>query len=231
RASDLRRQELEELSAAISIAEAQADALGHTLEEGRDAVKSLEQQREGLRRESEEQARRYGEFRSQLSAKQVRVEQVTMRRERAEGEIREAREQLEQEAEHLSEARMILGEAIELMGQDTEERENLLRQRDDIRSALDQARQRARHDKDKAHELAMRFQSVSTQLTGLRQGISRLREQTARLQERREQLLASLGENHDPIEEYKLELEASLAKRLAVEAALSEARRAVETVE
>src|SRR5690606_1211842 len=115
--------------------------------------------------------------------------------------------------------------------QDTDQREDLLQQRDNIRSGLDQSRQRARHDKDKAHELAMRFQSVNTQLAGIRQGISRLREQTARLQERREQLLANLGENRDPIEEYKLELEASLAKRLAVEGSLTEARRALETVE
>jgi chromosome segregation protein len=154
-----------------------------------------------------------------------------MRRERAENEIREAREQLEQEAEHLSEARMILSEAIEMMGQDTDLREDLLQQRDDIRTGLDQARQRARHDKDKAHELAMRLQSLKTQLDGIRLGIGRLREQTNRLQERREQLIVSLSENRDPIEEYKLELDANLGKRLSVEAALTEARRALETVE
>src|SRR5690606_17741576 len=205
--------------------------LNEQLENGRAAIKEIEQQREALRREAEEQNRRHGELRSQLSARQVRVEQVNMRRERAEAEIREAREQIDQEAEHLSEARMILSEAIEMMGQDPGLRENLLQQRDDIRAGLDQARQRARHDKDKAHELAMRFQSVKTQLDSIRLGIGRLREQTARLQERREQLMVSLGENRDPIEEYKLELEAGLAKRLAVEGALTEARRALETVE
>src|SRR5690606_19113389 len=115
--------------------------------------------------------------------------------------------------------------------QDTDQREDLLQQRDNIRSGLDQARQRARHDKDKAHELAMRFQSVKTQLDGIRSGIGRLREQTARLQERREQLMANLGENRDPIEEYKIELEANLAKRVAVEGERTEARRALETVE
>lgn len=226
-----RRQELEELDAAIASSEEQIETLNLQLDEGRDAIKQIEQQRETVRREAEEQGRRYGEVRSQLSARQVRVEQINMRRERAEAEIREAREQMEQEAEHLSEARMILSEAIEMMGQDTDLRENLLIQRDNIRSGLDQARQRARHDKDKAHELALRFQSLKTQLDGIRLGIGRLREQTARLQERREQLIAGLGENRDPIEEYKQELEASLAKRLAVEGALTEARRALETVE
>ena len=226
-----RRQELEELSAAIAEAEEQVDSLSQQLEQGRESLKHIEQQRETLRREAEEQGRRYGEVRSQLSAKQVRLEQINMRRERAEAEIREAREQMEQEAEHLSEARMILSEAIEMMEQDTDQREKLLQERDNIRSGLDQARQRARHDKDKAHELAMRYQSVKTQLDSIRLGIGRLREQTARLQERREQLTLSLSDNRDPIEEYKLELEACLSKRLSVEAALTEARRELETVE
>jgi len=226
-----RKQEIEELSAKIAEAEEKVESLNAALEEGRQHIKDLEQNRETLRREADEQSRRYGELRSQLSAKQVRVEQVNMRRERAENEIREAREQLEQEAEHLSEARMILSEAIEMMGQDTDLREELLQQRDDIRTGLDQARQRARHDKDKAHELAMRFQSLKTQLDGIRLGIGRLREQTARLQERREQLIVTLSENRDPIEEYKSELDANLGKRLSVEAALTEARRNLETVE
>ncbi|HWV15685.1 MAG TPA: chromosome segregation protein SMC [Cellvibrio sp.] len=226
-----RSQEIEQLSENIFAAEEKVENLNQQLEEGRQQIKTLEQSRETARREADEQNRRFGELRSQLSAKQVRVEQVSMRRERADSEIREAREQLEQEAEHLSEARMILSEAIEMMGQDTDLRENLLQQRDDIRSGLDNARQRARHDKDKSHELALRCQSLKTQLDGVRLGIGRLREQTARLQERREQLLLSLSESRDPIEEYKLELEANLSKRLSVEASLTEARRALETVE
>jgi chromosome segregation protein len=77
----------------------------------------------------------------------------------------------------------------------------------------------------------MRFQSLKTQLDATRVGIERLREQTARLQERREQLLVSLGESRDPVEEYKMELEASLGKRLSVEQQLTAARRELETVE
>jgi chromosome segregation protein len=226
-----RKQEIHELSASISNAEEKVESLSAQLEEGRQAVKDLEQSRESVRREADEQNRRFGELRSQLSAKQVRVEQVSMRRDRADAEIREAREQLDQEAEHLSEARMILGEAINIMGQDTDQREALLQQRDDIRTGLDQARQRARHDKDKAHEIAMRFSLLKTQLESVRLGIGRLSEQSSRLQERRETLILSLSENRDPIEEYKVELETNLSKRLSVEASLTDARRSLEMVE
>jgi chromosome segregation protein len=226
-----RRQELEELGEEIGRTETQVAELDLQREEGREALKRLEQEREQKRRESDEQNRQAGDLRSQLSAKRARVEQLTMRRERADAELREADAQMKQESEQLSEARMILSEAIELMEQDTDQREHLLQQRDTIRTNLDQVRQRARHDKDKAHELAMRHQSLKTQLEGIRQGIARLQEQDQRLRERHDMLLESLGESSDPMEEHKLELEANLAKRLAVEEDLSQARTALETVE
>ncbi len=226
-----RGQELEQLVDSIAASETRAAELSKELQDGQETAKALESQRESLRGEADEMNRRYGEMRSQLSAKQVRVEQISVRRERVLGEISEAREQMAQEGESLSEARMILQEAIEAMASDTDQRERLLNRRDQIRSDLDQARQRARHDKDREHELAMRHQSVKTQLDSIRQGIGRLREQTQRLQERREHLQASLGENRDPIEAHKIELEQHLERRVEVETELAEARRAVETVE
>jgi chromosome segregation protein len=226
-----RRQELEELTEAIGAAENQVATLSAKIDESRQTIKLLEQERENSRRAAEEQGRNYTEVRSQLTAKQVRVEQISMRRERIDNEIQDAREQMEQEAAQLAEARAILSEAIDIMGSDTDLRESLLKQRDDIRLALDGARQRARHDKDKAHHIAMRYQSLKTQLDSIRLAISRLNEQTSRLQERREQLQAAIAESREPIENYKMELEAGLAKRLSVETALTEARRALETVE
>src|SRR5690606_37697009 len=71
-----RRQELEELGAAIAEAEEQVESLSAQLDEGREAIKRLEQEREGLRREVDEQNRKHSELRAQLSAKQVRIEQM-----------------------------------------------------------------------------------------------------------------------------------------------------------
>ncbi len=226
-----RKQELEELTAQLEETEVRVEELSHKLDEGRERIKTLEQEREVVRRESDTHSRKYSEVRSQLSAKQVRVEQIAVRRERVENEIREAQEQIEQEAEGLSEARMILEEAIEAMERDTDARELLLGRRDDIRAKLDDARQRARHDKDRGHQLAMRHQSLKTQADAVKSGLVRLREQTQRLQERRDQLRDQLEETRDPTEDHKLELEALLEKRLSVEQELSEARKAVEQIE
>ena len=159
------------------------------------------------------------------------IEQVSMRRQRVDNEIEEAREQMKAEGEGLSEARAILEESIEAMERDTELRETLLTQRDDIRSKLDEARQRARHDKDRGHQLEMRHQAVKTQLDSIRGGLTRLEEQIQRSTERRETLRDGLEDQQNPAEEHKLELEALLEKRLTVEEELAQARRTVETIE
>ncbi|MEH6469214.1 MAG: chromosome segregation protein SMC, partial [Porticoccus sp.] len=190
-----------------------------------------EAQREVIGREVAEQQRQYAELRSKLSAGQMQVEQFAARRERAENELTEAKQQQQQEQENLAEARQLLSGAIEVMEQDTQRREALLRQRDDCRLALDQARQSARHDRDRSHELAMREKSVSTQLQSIREGIGRLEIQVARLQERREQLRESFNQDEDPTFELKEQLAAQLDVRLGVEKELADARRAVEAVE
>lgn len=226
-----RKQELEELSADIETAEESVETLSEQIDSAREKVKALELQRENLRREADEQTRKYSDLRSKLSAKQVQIEQISMRRERAENEIAEAKEQLSLEGENLSEARMVLSEAIEMMEQDTDKREELLTRRDTLRAELDAARQRARQDKDKTHDLAMRHQSLKTQLDSVKAGLLRLREQAQRLQERRDTLQDQLAENCDPGEEQQLELESLLDKRVRVEEELAGARKAVETIE
>ncbi|AFU97301.1 chromosome segregation protein SMC [Simiduia agarivorans] len=226
-----RKQELEDIGAEIATLTDTVSTQSEQLALGRERLKELEQSREQLRRNLDEHNKRYGEIKSQLTAKQVRVEQILDRKKRITEEVGEAREQMELEAENLADARMILEEAIDAMERDTGRREELMTQRDGIRAKLDQARQKARHDKDRSHELAMRVQSLRTQLQAIQSGMSRLKEQSQRLAERREQLEAALADNHDPIEEYKLELEALLEKRVSVERELGEARKAVETVE
>src|SRR5690606_14385713 len=99
----------------------------------------------------------------ELSAHQVRIEQIAVRRERLNREIDEGREQFRIEQENLGEARMLLQTAIEAMQSDSTQREDMLRERDQNRSQLEQARLQARNDKDAAHQLAVREQSLRAQ--------------------------------------------------------------------
>lgn len=220
-----RRKELETLTQKIETSSEELDVLSESLQKNRDAIKTLEQERENTRRDVDTESRRHSEVRSSLSALQAKVEQMTMRRTRLSGEMDDAQAQMEQEAEQLSEARVILSDAIASMEKDTEQREQLLKSRDEIRAQLDAARQSARHDKDKAHELQLQSSSLKTQLESIRLSISRLQEHNVRLVERREQLSESLSENQDPAEENKMELESALAKKLVVDEELVGSRR------
>ncbi|MGK0499884.1 MAG: chromosome segregation protein [Oceanicoccus sp.] len=226
-----RQQELEQLTASIEQAEEQVEQLGEQLSEGQQRLRDTEGQREDLQRQLQAQASKHNEMRSDLSAKQVRVEQISVRRDRLNTEINEGREQFQLEQESLSEARMILSEAIENMDQDSSRREELLAQRDECRSRLDLARQSARHDKDSVHQLAMRYQSLRTQLDAISQNIERTRTQVGQLEQRRTELQEGIRGADEPVEELKLHLEAQLETRLQVEEELTESRRLVDEIE
>lgn len=226
-----RQQALEQLTVSIEETEQKTEQLEAALQEGRRALLELESQREELQRTRQMQNNKHSELRSELSARQVRIEQISARRDRINSEIDESREQFQLEQESLGEARMILSEAIENMEQDSSQREALLARRDECRSVLDQARQRARHDKDAAHQLAMRYQSLRAQLDSMSQNIDRTRSQVEQLEERRATLAEGIAGTDEPVEELKLELEARLEARLQIEEELAEARRQVEEVE
>ncbi|GAB1270166.1 chromosome segregation protein SMC [Aurantivibrio infirmus] len=226
-----RKQELENLAEDISTTESAIEELGVESESLRDSQKHIEQQQHFQRQEIDGENKRISEVRSELSAQRVRIEESRNRKLRADSDINDANEQLSQENENLGIARSVLAESIEQMESNSGERERLMNQRDQFRSTLDKARQKARHDKDKSHELAMRYQSVSTQLESIRQGISRLEQQTERLHERKETLQISIEELIEPLESNKEELATLLEKRLTIEAELSTARQSMETVE
>ncbi|MEZ5506073.1 MAG: chromosome segregation protein SMC, partial [Gammaproteobacteria bacterium] len=191
----------------------------------------LEESREQSQREVTEFNRSISDLKAQLSAKQVRLEQFNMRRERITRELDECREQQQHEQETLGEARLVLQEALDLMANDTDERERLLRQRDENRARLDQVRMAAREGKDKAHALALQTQQLKNQIASIKTAIERLRQQLAQFKERRAALEEQLALGDDPFVELQAELEAKLEARLNVEDELRNARRAQEDCE
>lgn len=226
-----RQQELESLEQRQAETEAAIESSSQQKEAAEKALHDLEVQRESISRQVSEQQRHYAELRSSLSASQMQVEQFAARRERADNELAEAKQQQTLEQENLAEARRLLSAAIETMEKDAQQREELLQQRDGLRTSLDESRQHARHDRDRKHELAMREKSLSTQLQSIREGIGRLETQVERLQERREQLRTTFRQDEDPTQELKEQLAEQLERRLLVEKELADARQSLEAVE
>ncbi|MVW75608.1 chromosome segregation protein SMC [Pseudomonas xionganensis] len=223
-----RGQEIEALALECEEREAALAQLDERLQQLRDTQRSAEEQREQQRRQVQEQARRLGELKAQLSAGQAKAEQLVLRRTRLDHELREAAEQREIEQEQLGEARLQLQDALDAMAQDNEQRESLLASRDALRERLDRVRQEARQHKDHAHQLAVRLGSLKAQHDSTRQALERLQLQAERLHEKREQLNLNLEEGEAPLEELRIKLEEQLDKRMAVEEELKLARLALE---
>ena len=226
-----RQQELEALTVDLEAQQQQEQRLEQALRESQEQLKRLEEQRQDCQRDLQASTRQHAEFSSQLSAHQAKVEQINARRERINADINESRTQFSQEQQAIVEARGLLAEAIERMESDSQRREELLSTRDRTRGTLDSARQKARHDKDVAHRIAMRHQSLQTQLNSMRETIERTDRQVLQLRERRDTLSASLNENDSPLEGLQRDLEQQLELRLQAEGELTTARQLVAEVE
>ncbi|MDH1262719.1 chromosome segregation protein SMC [Pseudomonas sp. GD03944] len=223
-----RGQEIERLGLEREEREAALALLDEQLLNLREAQGQQEESREQLRRQLQDQARRLGELKAQLSAGQAKVEQLTLRRRRLDAELLELAEQRELEHEQLGESRLHLQDALDAMALDTEQREELMARRDALRERLDRVRQEARQHKDHAHQLAVRLGSLKAQHDSTRQALERLEMQAERLHEKREQLNLNLEEGEAPLEELRLKLEELLDKRMGVEDELKLARLALE---
>ncbi|MFT4825496.1 MAG: chromosome segregation protein [Halioglobus sp.] len=226
-----RKQELEQLAQALESLEEKSEGLESAQLESRENLKRLEEQRQQNQRELQAVTRQHSEFASKLSAEQAKIEQITVRRERINTEIDEAREQFALEQTSMAEARQLLSVAIESMESDSQRREQLLSERDEARGVLDRARQSARHDKDLAHQSAMRHQSLQTQVSSMEGSIARTLGQVDQLRERRDNLKLTMSESESPIGDLELELETQLEQRLKVEGELTESRQAVAEIE
>jgi chromosome segregation protein len=226
-----RKQELDNIAKQLSEVEKSIETLDGSRQANEQRLQSLEENRQAIAADIAQQQANYAELRSKLSGFEVQIEQYKARKERAENELAEVQQQSVTEQENLSAARVILQESIEKMEADTERREVLIGQRDACRAELDTARQKATGDREHRQQLAVRENSLTTQLVSVREGIARLEVQFERLQERREQLREAFNIKEDPSEGHKVELEAQLEARLVAESELGEARANVETVE
>jgi chromosome segregation protein len=219
-----RAQELEELAAAV-------DATAARIETRTEAVAALRATLadiEGARQETQERlaltSREHGSVRAERSALQARMEEASARRLHLDRERSELAEQIAHEREQLETARVAREEAEVAIAEAEAQRGVLLERRDRLRGTLDEARDAARRHRDAAYELELRRQNLTNQLEATRTARERLEVQRSELVQRVEQLDAALSEQREPLTEMRMELEAELSSRVAVETELGAAR-------
>jgi len=219
-----RQQELEELTSALELESDRAEELETQLEEGREALKELEYQRDEVQREVSELNSCAGDQKARLSARQVRLEQLAMRKERIGDDMSECVEQQAQEREEISDARMVLEEALVIMEADTLKREALQEHKEELRKRLADARQTAGDDRDESHRLQLQTESERTRLESVREGVERLLGQLQSSRKRRAEIEDSLQQSGDPVGEWQVELEEKLESQLQIEGDMTQTR-------
>ncbi len=226
-----REQEIRALHADIETIATRVGELERQLDEAREALSARENAREGSQSELQRLGRENAELQSQLSSKRAQLDHWAARREVLEGEIRDLESQLATDGDDVSAARQRLQHALDEMESCETERGRLAEQRDQCRARLVDAQTSARSERDAAHAVALKVETLRTELASTEQGMARAQAQIDQLGARRAQLQSALAESEKPLQEMGEELERLLAQRMAVESELAAARSRVEDID
>ena len=209
--------------------------LSNILIEKRDALRkrleSNEQAREVTQSDIAAQIQKLSDLKSQVSTQLAKSEEAKNRKQRLGKELEDLERQLAVENENIADSRARLQNALDGMEVDVGGRETLEIQRLESQEYLENIREKARNDKDLAHELALKQQSVESQLQSTRETMDRMASQVQRSKERMQSLTGQIEESDEPIEKMRADLETLLQRRLEVEKELGEAKAKVDANE
>ncbi len=142
----------------------------------------------------------------------------------------EARDRLEA-LEDMADSRERLNAALEAVEIHAERRETLSRQRDSLRAEVAAARDQERDWREQEHRLRVGIESRRASREATARGLERAREQGDHLTQRAGEVRDALADLVEPLAAQEECLEEQLGLRLAVEAALSEARDRLEALD
>ena len=226
-----RQKELTRLIAQIEALETLIDTTDEELAAGAINLTVLEQDRDALQSRLAEQQRAYGETRARLTAKRIQAEQIASELERADREITHSQAQLETDSVQLQAARSRLGGAMDEMEGVEANRAELAEQRHSAQQALVTLRQQAQADRDANHQLALRTQNLTAQLTATGQAITRLSARQTSLLERKQTLEADIAALAEPTTALQANLQERLQTRQGIEAELLAGRQVAQKIE
>ncbi len=223
-----RGEEITNLRAAVDEGAREVSSAEQRLAALRGQLDELEGKRSDAQVEAGERQESYAEAKAELDRCRSRLEQT---RERAAeldraitaiaGELRANQTQVEQTEQRLNGAE-------EHVAQLEEQRQQLEVSSTHYRRQLEGARARATADRELVQEMAIKVESRRTSRQSATVSLSRLASQRSQLEQREQGLLTQIEGAGEPLDRENAELEVLLERRLLVEQALNEARRAVE---
>ena len=226
-----RQKQIDLLECDIKVLENTLDELEVNLLEVKMTMEQKEVYRETVQLQLNEQRQAHGQLNANITAHQVRTEQLCKQRMHIEEEVKELQTLQSSEQSQMEQARDRLQEAVNRMGEDTTQREKLQANKDILKHELEEGRLKSREKREDAHRREINYQSLKAQINSLQQALERLDAQKRRSQTKQEQLEKQGRIQVEPEDDPASKLEILLNRRSREESAMQLARNQLEEVE
>jgi len=226
-----REAELKALAALTEMHRSEIADIEVALAASREEIDNLEQKREECHQAQQAEARILNELTAKISTDRARLEHQRTRMARLLSESADQRQKLDLAEEETALSRMHLQTALDAMEGFTKKRVLLQAERDNLRDVVRSANQNASEAKEKAHALALKEQTVVTQIKAIAEGLQRLEQQQRVIEERKMTLQTQLQALNEPKMLDRMRLDELLEKHVVAEDLVNQSRTALDALE
>lgn len=226
-----REAELSEIYQKIEQQEAILEELEEVKEQLSEQLSQYEETWQTKQSQLAQANKKHSELRASVGTQQAKLEQAQGRLERLKREQQNIIEQVHDDEAALAKSRQLIEQLLDSMEQDSDKREKLMAEREERRVQLETRRTQAREAKEAEQKLAIRVSALKAEVNSTRSGFERVNSQIGELTSRKVELENRLSSDRDPSEEYTIELEEALEKRLVVEEEMKQARNKLSEID
>ncbi len=226
-----RETEIRELRERVSALSAEVTQLESEHQENRERIADLELKRDEAQAAYNSVNGAVADVAARLEAVRNRFEQTQAQRRSLEAEAEDLDRQVVETEQAIRDARATLARAVESMSQLETRRGELEASRQTLSSTEQEARVKSAEARNMAQELAIRVEARRSTRDSAGDSLSRMEGQQVRPKARCEELTGQLEQGKAPLVEKEQAVKVQLDQRIAVEANMADARRAVETAD
>ncbi|MCU0755996.1 MAG: chromosome segregation protein SMC [Xanthomonadales bacterium] len=226
-----RAREIETLQERVEALSEQVEQSRRAQDQARAEVQQAERSREAAQNALYAAHRRVAELSGQLQVQLSRAEAARQRGERIRAELAALATHLDQESAEARGLRAGVEALVEAMAGDESGRQRAADAVAHAQAAVDAARRRLREAEQLRHQRELGIEGQRASRRGLLQALGRIDQQLAALSARRQQLEQDIEQQLAPIPELERRLHLAIEQRLRVDAALKQAREAVEALQ
>ncbi|MCG6872582.1 MAG: chromosome segregation protein SMC [Gammaproteobacteria bacterium] len=226
-----RATEIRQLGARVAELSAAMQGQRQLLEETRQRLLSLEDERDSRQRRLSTVSAEHTELQNRLGGQQARLEELENRLRQVDNEKRDLARGLEQQEQEQAQAQARTREAASQAEQRAARKQALDEERAKLQAQLEEARQAEHAARDSLHEQELAHQGLAHGIKASEEGLARIQQQLTSMEQQKRELSQALQGGDGPEQELKEKLAGLLRQRIAVEERLAKARTAVEAVD